>query len=46
MFDLLIGLIIVFSIGTCTLRDSCTPNKDNKGKVYKFCSEVFIDKKE
>ena len=37
--NIILGLIIVFAIGSCTVKDACKPD-DNVGR-YKFCSKIF-----
>jgi hypothetical protein len=43
MFDFIIGVIILFAIGSCTIKEVCAP--DSNGNVYKFCNTIFEKEK-
>jgi hypothetical protein len=43
MFGFVLGVIILFAIGSCTIKEQCKPDKD--GNVYTFCNQIFTKEK-
>jgi hypothetical protein len=43
MMDFVLAIIILFAVGSCTVKEACQP--DSQGNVYKFCNTIFEKEK-
>lgn len=39
MLNFILGCLILFGIGSCTVKEACSP--DNQGNVFKWCNDIF-----